>query len=139
VGRFGISDSKEKDLADKMARLGIRESDVAEEFIRSSGKGGQNVNKVATCVYLKHRPTGLEVKCSRERSQALNRFIARRILVNKIEEMVLGRASEQRQKVEKIRRQKRKRSKRAKERILELKKRQGAKKEQRKPISTSSE
>lgn len=139
MGRFGISDSKEKDLADKMARLGIRESDVAEEFIRSSGKGGQNVNKVATCVYLKHRPTGLEVKCSRERSQALNRFIARRILVNKIEEMVLGRASEQRQKVEKIRRQKRKRSKRAKERILELKKRQGAKKEQRKPISTSSE
>lgn len=134
MSRFGVSDSKEKDLADKMARLGIRESDVAEEFIRSSGKGGQNVNKVSTCVYLKHRPTGLEVKCSRERSQALNRYFARKILAGKIEEMVLGRASEHRQKIEKLRRQKRKRSKRAKERILELKKKQGKKKEFRRPV-----
>lgn len=135
MGRFGVSGSKEKELADRMTRLGIRETDVAEEFIRSSGKGGQNVNKVATCVWLKHRPTGIEVKCGRERSQALNRYFARKILAGKIEEMVLGRASERRQKIEKIRRQKRKRSKRAKERILELKKKQGEKKEFRRPVT----
>ena len=105
-------------LKEKMARLGVRESDLIESFIRSSGPGGQNVNKVATAVYLKHIPTGIEVKCGRERSQALNRFLARRILVNKIETMMLGRASEERRRIEKIRRQKRKRSKRAKEKML---------------------
>ena len=135
MGRFGVSGSKEKELADRMTRLGIRETDVAEEFIRSSGKGGQNVNKVATCVWLKHRPTGIEVKCGRERSQALNRYFARKILAGKIEEMVLCRASERRHKIEKIRRQKRKRSKRAKERILALKKKQGEKKEFRRPVT----
>jgi len=135
MSKFGVSDLKEKALADRMKQLDIRESDLAEGFVRSSGKGGQNVNKVATCVRLKHRPTGVEVKCGRERSQALNRYFARKILAGKIEAMVLGRASEHRQKIEKIRRQKRKRSKRAKERILELKKKQGAKKELRKPVN----
>ena len=105
-------------LKEKMARLGVRERDLVESFIRSSGPGGQNVNKVATAVYLKHIPTGIEVKCGKERSQALNRFLARRILVNKIETMMLGRASEERRRIEKIRRQKRKRSKRAKEKML---------------------
>lgn len=108
-------------LKEKMARLGIREGDLIESFIRSSGPGGQNVNKVATAVYLKHIPTGIEVKCGQERSQALNRFLARRILVGKIEAMVLGRASEERKRIEKIRRQKRKRSKRAKEKMLAVK------------------
>lgn len=108
-------------LKEKMARLGVRESDLAESFIRSSGPGGQNVNKVATAVYLKHVPTGIEVKCGRERSQALNRFLARRILVNKIETMMLGRASEERRRIEKIRRQKRRRSRRAKEKMLAAK------------------
>ena len=113
---------KEHALREKMARLGVRESDIVESFIRSSGPGGQNVNKVATAVYLKHIPTGIEVKCGKERSQALNRFLARRILVNKIEVMMLGRASEERRRIEKIRRQKRKRSKRAKEKMLAVKK-----------------
>ena len=115
-------------LKEKMARLGVRESDIVESFIRSSGPGGQNVNKVATAVYLKHIPTGIEVKCGRERSQALNRFLARRILVNKIEAMALGRASEERRRIEKIRRQKRKRSKRAKEKMLAVKREHSEKK-----------
>jgi len=115
-------------LKEKMARLGVRESDIVESFIRSSGPGGQNVNKVATAVYLKHVPTGIEVKCGQERSQALNRFLARRILVNKIEVIMLGRASEERRRIEKIRRQKRKRSKRAKEKMLAKKKMHSEKK-----------
>lgn len=115
---YNVNLTKEHALKEKMARLGVRESDLVESFIRSSGPGGQNVNKVATAVYLKHIPTGIEVKCRKERSQALNRFLARRILVNKIEAMVLGRASEERKRIEKIRRQKRKRSKRAKEKML---------------------
>jgi peptide chain release factor len=115
-------------LKEKMARLGVHERDIAESFIRSSGPGGQNVNKVATAVYLKHIPTGIEVKCRRERSQALNRFLARRILVNKIEELMLGWASEERRRIEKIRRQKRKRSKRAKEKMLAAKRMHAEKK-----------
>ncbi len=115
-------------LKEKMARLGVRESDIFESFIRSSGPGGQNVNKVSSAVYLKHIPTGIEVKCGQERSQALNRFLARRILVNKIETMALGRASEERRRIEKIRRQKRRRSKRAKEKVLAGKKMHSKKK-----------
>lgn len=115
---YGASQDKEKALAERMERLGIREPDLVEKFIRSGGHGGQNVNKVATCVYLKHLPTGVEVKCQQERSQALNRFLARRILTDKIEAMVLGKRSEEQQRIAKIRRQKRKRSKRAKEKML---------------------
>ncbi len=115
---FGVSPEKEQALAERMERLGIREEDLIEKFIRSGGRGGQNVNKVATCVYLKHLPTGTEVKCQQERSQALNRYLARRILVDKIEAAVLGKQSEEEQRIAKIRRQKRKRSKRAKEKML---------------------
>ncbi len=119
---FGINLSKQQALLDKMESLGIREDDLVEKFIRSRGHGGQNVNKVATCVYLKHIPTGLEVKVQRERSQALNRFLARRLLTEKVERIILGRRSEEEQRREKIRRQKRKRSKRAKEKMLREKK-----------------
>jgi protein subunit release factor B len=115
---FGVSPEKEKALADRMAELGIREEDIVEKFIRSGGHGGQNVNKVATCVYLKHLPTGTEVKCQQERFQSLNRFLARRILTDKIEAAVLGRLSAEEQRIAKIRRQKRKRSKRAKDKML---------------------
>ena len=114
-----------------MEELQLREEDIDEKFIRSSGKGGQNVNKSSTCVYLKHRPTGIEVKCQKERSQALNRFLARRILTNKVEALRLGRLSEERKRIEKIRRQKRKRSRRAKEKMLEEKKRKGQEKRTR--------
>jgi peptide chain release factor len=118
---YAVSPEKEKALQEKMAELGIREEDLIERFIRSRGHGGQNVNKVSTCVYLKHVPTGTEVKCQQERSQALNRFLARRILIEKIENMILGKESEQQRRIEKLRRQKRRRSRRAKEKILELK------------------
>ena len=113
---FGVSKNKEKILIEKMTRLGIREEDIEEKFIRSAKKGGQNVNKTSTCVYLRHRPSGMEVKCQQERSQILNRFLARRRLVNKIE---------------KIKRQKRKRSKRAKEKMLRDKKIRSEKKKSR--------
>lgn len=131
MGKFSVSSKKEKALNEKMEKLGIREKDIIEKFIQSSGKGGQKVNKTATCVYLKHIPTKIEVKCQRERSQALNRFLARRLLVEKIEELILKEKSERRKRIEKIRRQKRKRSKRAKLKILEAKKKQSEKKQLR--------
>ncbi len=127
----GISSDKEKALREKMERFGIRESDIMERFVHSGGPGGQNVNKTSTCVYLKHVPTGIEVKCQRERSQALNRFLARRILINKIENMILGKQSEERRLIEKIKRQKRKRSKRAQEKVLRLKHLRSEKKKSR--------
>lgn len=118
MAQFGVSPDKEQALADRMAALGIREEDIVEKFIRSGGHGGQNVNKVATCVYLKHLPTGTEVKCQQERFQSLNRYLARKILTDKIEAAVLGKESEEERRIAKIRRQKRKRSKRAKEKVL---------------------
>ncbi len=81
---FAVSDEKKRLLAARMAELGVREEDLEERFVRSSGKGGQHVNKSSTCVFLRHRPTGLEVKCMRERSQSVNRFLARRELMEKI-------------------------------------------------------
>ncbi len=122
MGIFAVSSIKEKLLKEKMEALNIREEDIRESFVRSGGKGGQNVNKTSTCVYLKHVPTGIEVKCSKERSQALNRYHARVILTKKIEQLIKGRESEEIQRIEKIRRQKRKRSKRAKEKMLNDKK-----------------
>jgi len=118
MATFGVSPDKEQALAERMEKLGIREADILEKFIRSGGHGGQNVNKVATCVYLKHLPSGMEVKCQQERSQALNRFLGRRILADKIETAILGKQSEEEQRIAKIRRQKRKRSKRAKDKML---------------------
>ncbi len=126
-----VSEAKKEALKKKMRELGVFEKDLEEKFIRSGGKGGQNVNKTSTCVYLKHKPSGLEVKCQRERSQAQNRFLARRILVNKIETLVLGKLSAERKQIEKIRRQKRKRSKRAKEKMLEEKAKRSQKKKER--------
>ena len=90
---FGINPAKESALRQKMARFGIQESDLVEKFIRSGGHGGQNVNKTATCVYLKHLPTGIEVKVQKERSQAINRFLARRLLADRIERMIMGKQS----------------------------------------------
>ena len=129
---FSVSNNKETALKTKMALLGIKEIDLEEKFIRSSGKGGQKVNKSSSCVYLKHKPTGIEVKCQKERSQGLNRFLARRILVNKIESLILGKKAEEQRKIEKIRRQKRKRSRRAKEKMLRYKKMRSEKKNLRK-------
>jgi peptide chain release factor len=118
MSAFPVNFEKERQLAQRMAALGARESDIEESFVKSGGHGGQNVNKLATCVMLTHRPTGLQVKCQATRQQGLNRFIARRLLLDKIEKLQTGRVAAEEARIEKIRRQKRKRSRRAKERML---------------------
>lgn len=115
---FPVGPDKAQALRDRMDALGIREEDLDESFTRSGGKGGQNVNKVSTCVILVHRPTGTMVRCEQERTQGLNRYLARKRLADRIEEALLGQASARRQAIEKIRRQKRRRSARAKEKML---------------------
>ncbi|MGO8764830.1 MAG: peptide chain release factor family protein [Limisphaerales bacterium] len=118
MSAFPVSVEKEAQLARRMEALGVREADIEESFVRSGGHGGQNVNKTSTCVMLLHRPTGLQVKCQATRQQGLNRFLARRLLLDKIEERQNGFIAARRAEIEKIRRQKRKRSRRARERML---------------------
>ena len=132
--RFPVSADKEAQLAERMQALGVREQDIDEQFVRSSGAGGQNVNKVSSCVVLHHRPSDIRVKCQRERSQGLNRFLARRLLLDKIEAQQSAFKSAEAQRIEKIRRQKRRRSRRAKLRMLEDKQRQGEKKRRRSAV-----
>jgi peptide chain release factor len=131
---FPVGPGTLKDLETRMQKLGIREQDLEERFVRSGGPGGQNVNKVSTCVILTHRPSGTTVRCQDERSQALNRFLARRRLVDKMEEQILGAASRRQQEIERIRRQKRKRNRRAKEKMLAQKHHRGNIKEARRPV-----
>jgi protein subunit release factor B len=121
-------------VARRMVLLGVREEDIEEVFTRSGGHGGQNVNKTSTCVMLTHRPTGLQVKCQTTRQQGKNRELAWQMLLDKIDEQKKRRVLEQRSQQEKLRRQKRPRSRRAKERILENKSRQSAKKGLRRPV-----
>jgi peptide chain release factor len=130
-----ISQEKETALRQRMERLGVREEEFRETFIRSSGPGGQKVNKTSSCVYLVHLPTGLNVKCQQERSQALNRFLARRLILDRIERLRTGLISAEKMRVEKIKRQKRRRSRKAKEKILETKHLQSEKKTLRTRIS----
>src|SRR3974377_143718 len=110
MNAFPVSPDKESQLAQRMAALGVSDADIEETFVRSGGHGGQNVNQTATCVMLTHRPSGLQVKCQATRQQGLNRFLGRRLLLDKIEEQRTGRVAAERARGEKIRRQKSRRS-----------------------------
>ncbi len=132
---FAVNPQKQAQLAQRMIDLGVREADIEETFVRSGGHGGQNVNKTSTCVMLVHRPTSLQVKCQTTRHQALNRFLARRLLLDKIEALKKGYVDAERTRVEKIRRQKRRRSRRSKQRMLDNKSHHAAKKEARRSVS----
>jgi peptide chain release factor len=133
---MAITKEKLQELANRMERCDIREEDLIEKFILGSGKGGQKINKTASCVYLKHLPTGLAVKCQRERSRELNRYIARKELCEKLESLIFKEKSEKQQQFEKIRRQKRRRSRKQKEKMLQDKKHRGSLKMERRPPNT---
>lgn len=124
-------------LLHKATLLKVDLSEVEESFIRGSGKGGQKINKTANCVWLRHRPTGVEVKVQKHREQSKNRLSAYKLLLEKLDERLRGAQSERAQKIFKLRKQKQRRSKRAKEKILETKKQRSVVKSLRKPISPS--
>ncbi|MBJ7449579.1 MAG: peptide chain release factor-like protein [Parachlamydiales bacterium] len=130
-----ISKEKSDGLTKRMNSLGIFEEDLLEKFILGSGRGGQAINKTASCVYLKHLPSNIEVKCQKGRSQAMNRYYARKELCDKIEEIVLKEKSAKQQEREKIKRQKKRRSRKQKEKILADKKHHSLKKDQRRVSS----
>ena len=134
-----VGPDKERALAARMAALGIRDADLEEQFVRSGGHGGQNVNKVATCVVLRHVPSGLMVKCQQDRSQSMNRFLARRLLCDRLEAKVRGVAEAAAQERARIRRQKRRRSRRAKEKMVAGKRTVGEKKALRRPVSRDAD
>jgi len=122
------------EIAFLMSRLRVREEDLDEHFIHSSGPGGQNVNKVASCVYLVHRPTGISVKCQESRTQGGNRLLARRLICQKIEEAQHKKELRLRSQKEKERRKNRKRPQALKERILESKHRRSDRKKVRQSL-----
>jgi len=131
MAAFTPSSPKERRLLERMEKLGIDEGDIDERFILGSGSGGQKQNKTSSCVQLLHRPSAIELKCQRSRSQTLNRYYARCELCERIEERLLGEQSARRQAAEKIRRQKQRRTRRQKARMLAQKRAQSEKKKLR--------
>lgn len=126
-----VSKEKRDDIQERMNKLGIKDADLIEKFILGSGKGGQKINKTASCVYLQHIPTGIEIKCQKDRSREMNRFFARRELCERLEFQILQQKSEKQQKAEKIRRQKRRRSRRQQQKMLDDKHQHSEKKASR--------
>ena len=106
MARTPVHPDKQRDLLERFERLGILEKDLEERFVRASGRGGQKLNKTSSCVWLTHKPTGILVKCEKSRSQALNRFLARRRLADKLEHQTGEREEEQERARERIRRNK---------------------------------
>jgi len=125
-------------LKQRMKKLNIQEKDLIEKFILGTGRGGQKIQKTHSCVYLKHIPTNIEIKCQRERSREMNRFFARQTLCNKIEQKLFKAQSLEQKKIYKIKKQKKRRSRKMKQKIIEAKKRLSEKKELRKPIKIES-
>lgn len=119
-------------LEQRMVSLGIDPNDLLEKFVRGSGAGGQKINKTSNCVFLKHLPTGITIKCQMERSREMNRFLARRELCDQIDAITNGEASAKSQAIEKLRRQKRQRSRRSKQRSVADKRKLSEKKALRK-------
>ncbi|MEN9974084.1 MAG: hypothetical protein RLZZ282_90 [Verrucomicrobiota bacterium] len=113
-----ISSEKLTALDQRLSLLGITEADLLEKFVRGSGAGGQKINKTSSCVFLKHLPTGVCIKCQMDRSRELNRFLARRELCDQLEAIRDGKTSAKTQAIEKMRRQKRRRSRRSKQRSV---------------------
>ena len=114
---FGVTEKKHNELLSRMAKCGIKESELEEKFVRSGGPGGQKINKTATCVHLKHIPSGIIVKTQKHRTQRLNRYYARKRLCQLLENIQLGEKSPQALKVEKIRKQKQRRKRRTKSKL----------------------
>lgn len=127
-----IVPDKWQQLYVRMSRLGISEEDLSEKFILGSGAGGQKINKTSSCVWIKHLPTKLTVKCQSGRSQEMNRYYARQRLCEKIAEVLQIEKTKRQQAIEKVRRQKKRRTRRTKEKMLADKHHQTKRKSTRK-------
>jgi protein subunit release factor B len=119
MSRFNVTSDKEARLLKRMAELGLKEEDLTEQFIRGSGPGGQKRNKTSSSVLLLHAPTGIAVRAQRERSQSVNRFLARRELCDRLEERLKGEESSTVKAHEKVKRQKARRTRRMKAKVRE--------------------
>lgn len=110
---MAVSPEKQQELNERLQALNLRKEEVLEQFIRASGPGGQKVNKTSSAVYLKHLPSGIEVKAQKDRSQAINRFLAWRLLADRLEASQSG-ENKQLPEAERIRKQKKRRRRRTK-------------------------
>ncbi len=120
-----ISKEKWDKLAERMESLHITEAELIEKFILGSGKGGQKLQKTASTVYLKHLPSGIEIKCQYSRRRDDNRYFARERLCEKVHSLISDEKTKIQQEVEKLKRQKKRRTRRSKQKMLDEKSKQG--------------